>query len=182
MIIAAPLNELDLRNMMFTAAETKAPFSIRYPRGKGVCNNWKNQPFEKYKIGKGVCLKEGKDLAIISIGHIGNAAMKVATSLAEEGVHVGVYDIRFLKPIDTDLLHDVLSRYNIVVTIENGSAIGGLGSAVSEFMTAHDYKNKLKVIGIPDRFIEQGTVEELHKECGLDDEHILMTIKQLINS
>jgi 1-deoxy-D-xylulose-5-phosphate synthase len=181
MIIAAPLNELDLRNMMFTAVETKSPFAIRYPRGKGIRNNWKNQRFEKYKIGKGVCLKVGNDLAIISIGHIGNTAIRVATLLAEEGIYVSLYDIRFLKPIDTDLLHDVLSRHSIVITLENGSAIGGLGSAVSEFMVTHNYTNKLKVMGIPDRFIEQGTVEELHKECGLDDEQILITIKQLIN-
>jgi 1-deoxy-D-xylulose-5-phosphate synthase len=181
MIIAAPLNELDLRNMMFTATETKAPFAIRYPRGKGVRNNWKNQPFEKYDIGKGICLKEGNDLAIISIGHIGNTALKVANTLEEEKIaNIALYDIRFLKPIDSDLLHTVLSQYKTVVTIENGSAIGGLGSAVSEFMTIHDYKNKLKIIGIPDRFIEQGTVEELHHECGLDYEQILTTVKQLL--
>jgi 1-deoxy-D-xylulose-5-phosphate synthase len=179
MIIAAPLNELDLRNMMFTATQTKAPFAIRYPRGEGVRNNWKNQPFEKYETGKGVCLKKGEDLAIISIGHIGNTALKVANTLANEGLHIAVYDIRFLKPIDNDLLHTILSRYKIIVSLENGSAIGGLGSAISEFIAIHNYNNKLKIIGIPDRFIEQGTVEELQKECGLDYEYLLSTVKHL---
>lgn len=178
MIIAAPLNELDLRNMMFTATETNAPFVIRYPRGEGVRNNWQNQPFEKYEIGKGICLKEGKDLAIISIGHIGNAAIKAAETLEKEGIQIGVYDIRFLKPIDNDLLHNILSKYRNVITLENGSAIGGLGGAVSEFMTKHNYKNELEIIGIPDRFIEQGTVEELHKECGLDYDNILAIMRK----
>jgi 1-deoxy-D-xylulose-5-phosphate synthase len=182
-IIATPLNELDLRNIMFTAMITKAPFAIRYPRGEGVRNNWKNQPFEKYEIGKGVCLKEGSDLAIISIGHIGNTALKVANTLAMEGKYdISVYDIRFLKPIDNDLLHDVLSRHKTVVTLENGTAIGGLGSAVSEFMANNNYSNRLKIIGIPDRFIEHGTVEELHKECGLDYESILKLVIDLKNS
>ncbi|MDR0604614.1 MAG: 1-deoxy-D-xylulose-5-phosphate synthase [Bacteroidales bacterium] len=183
MIIAAPLNELDLRNMMFTATLTNAPFAIRYPRGEGVRNNWKNQPFEKYEIGKGICLKEGNDLAIISIGHIGNTALQVANTLTDEGIYnIAVYDIRFLKPIDNNLLHTVLSQHKIVVTLENGSAIGGLGSAVSEFITIHNYKNKLEIIGIPDRFIEQGTVEELQQECGLDYEHVLTTVKQLLST
>ncbi len=180
MIIAAPLNELDLRNIMFTATVTNAPFAIRYPRGEGVRNNWRNQPFEKYEIGKGICLKEGDDLAIISIGHIGNTALEVGNTLANEGVDIGVYDIRFLKPIDSDLLHHILSKYKTIVTIENGTVIGGLGSAVSEFMSAYDYKNKLEIMGIPDKFIEQGTVEELHKECGLDYDHILALTKQLL--
>ena len=182
MIIAAPLNELDLRNMMFTATETKAPFAIRYPRGEGVRNNWQNQDFEKYEIGKGICLKEGNDLAIISIGHIGNTALKVAQTLENEGIQIGIYDIRFLKPIDNDLLHKILSKYKTVVTIENGSAIGGLGSAVSEFMAAHNYKNRLEITGIPDRFISQGTVEELHEECGLNYEEILSRILSIFRS
>ncbi|MDR1458764.1 MAG: 1-deoxy-D-xylulose-5-phosphate synthase [Bacteroidales bacterium] len=182
MIIAAPLNELDLRNMMYTATITKAPFAIRYPRGKGVRNNWKNQPFEKYDVGKGVCIKEGNNLAIISIGHIGNTALKVANTLEKEAIaNIALYDIRFLKPIDDDLLHTILSQYKTIVTIENGAAIGGLGSAVSEFMTTHNYKNTLKILGIPDRFIDQGTVEELHHECGLDYEQVLTTVKQLLS-
>ena len=178
MIIAAPMNELDLRNMMFTATQTKSPFAIRYPRGEGVRNNWQHQPFERYEIGKGICLKEGKKLAILSIGHIGNTALKVAETLEKEGIQISVYDIRFLKPMDNELLHTVLSKHETVITIENGSAIGGLGSAVSEFMSVHNYKNKLEIAGIPDRFVEQGTVEELHAECGLDFEHILSLAKR----
>jgi 1-deoxy-D-xylulose-5-phosphate synthase len=177
MVISAPLNELDLRNMMFTAVETKVPFAIRYPRGEGVRNNWQNQNFEKYEIGKGICLKEGKNLAVISIGHIGNTALKVAQTLENEGVHISIYDIRFLKPIDNDLLHSILSSHEVIITIENGSAIGGLGSAVSEFMTTHNYNNKLEILGIPDRFIEQGKMAELHSECGLDFESFLSIIR-----
>jgi 1-deoxy-D-xylulose-5-phosphate synthase len=182
MIIAAPLNELDLRNMMFTATLTKSPFAIRYPRGEGVRNNWKNQPFERYEIGKGVCLKAGRDLAIISVGHIGNTALKVATTLENEGIHsISVYDIRFVKPIDDELLHTILLRHKVVVTLENGSMLGGLGSAVSEFIANNDYKNTLKILGIPDRFIAQGTVNELHRECGLDFESVLTTVRKLID-
>jgi 1-deoxy-D-xylulose-5-phosphate synthase len=180
MIISAPLNELDLRNMMFTAIETKSPFAIRYPRGEGVRNNWQNQNFEKYEIGKGICLKKGKNLAIISIGHIGNTALRVAEALEKEGINISVYDIRFLKPIDNDLLHSILSNHEIIITLENASVIGGLGSAVSEFMTTFNYKNRLEILGIPDRLVEQGTVEELHKECGLNFDHILGRIRKLL--
>ena len=179
MIVAAPLNEIDLRNLMFTATETFSPFAIRYPRGEGVCNNWRNQPFEKYEIGKGVCLREGKNIAILSIGHIGNTAIAVADTLAKENINIGIYDMRFVKPIDETLLRDVCSRYKTVVTIENGTIIGGLGSAVSEFMSKNDCNNMLKILGIPDYFVEQGSVQELHKECGLDYDSVLEIIKKL---
>ena len=101
-------------------------------------------------------------------------------ALEKEGINISVYDIRFLKPIDNELLHTVLSNHETIITLENGSVVGGLGSAVSEFMTTHNYKNKLEILGIPDKFIEQGTVEELHKECGLDFEHILLHIRKLL--
>jgi 1-deoxy-D-xylulose-5-phosphate synthase len=181
MIITAPLNELDLRNLMFTAVETKAPFAIRYPRGEGIANNWQNQPFEKYEIGKGVCLKEGKDIALLSIGHIGNAGLDAANKLLDENIQVAVYDMRFLKPIDEQLLHALCLQYETIVSLENGSVVGGLASAVSEFIVTHGYKNTLNIIGIPDRFVQQGTVEELHKECGLHCDYIVTVIRQLVN-
>jgi len=181
LIIAAPLNEMDLRNLMFTAMETPLPFAIRYPRGEGVCNNWRNQNFEKYEIGQGICLKKGENVAILSIGHIGNTAIAVADTLANENTHIGVYDMRFAKPIDEMLLREVCSQYKTLVTIENGTIIGGLGSAVSEFMMKHNYKNSLEIIGIPDCFVEQGSVQELNKECGLDYDSILEKIRNLMS-
>ena len=180
MIVAAPMNEIDLRNLMFTASETPHPFAIRYPRGEGVCNNWRNQVFEKYEIGKGVCLKKGEDIAILSIGHIGNTALSVCNTLEKEGKNIGVYDMRFVKPIDKTLLHTVCSHYKTIVTLENASIIGGLGSAVAEFMTEHNYKNNLQIIGIPDSFIEQGSVQQLHQECGLDYVSLLERIRKMM--
>lgn len=180
MIVTSPLNEIDLRNLMFTASKTPHPFAIRYPRGEGICNNWRNQPFEKYEIGKGVCLRKGENLAILSIGHIGNTAIAVSDTLAKENIDIGIYDMRFLKPIDEILLHDVCSNYKTIITIENGTIIGGLGGAVSEFMSNNSYKNTLEILGIPDSFIEQGSVQELHKECGLDYDSVLEKIRMLL--
>ncbi len=180
MIVTSPLNEMDLRNLMFTASQTQLPFAIRYPRGEGVCNNWRNQPFEKYEIGKGLCLQKGNDIAILFIGHIGNTVIAVHNTLAKEDISIGVYDMRFLKPIDETLLHDVCSNYKTIITVENGTVIGGLGSTVSEFMSNNNYKNTLEILGIPDSFIEQGSVQELHKECGLDYDSILGKVRMLI--
>jgi 1-deoxy-D-xylulose-5-phosphate synthase len=182
MIIAAPLNERDLRNMMFTAIRVKMPFAIRYPRGKGVSNNWQNQTFEQYPVGKGVCLQQGKHTAVVSIGHIGNIAMEAAQMLQKEDMHVGVYDMRFLKPLDEELLNIICRQYQTIVTLENGTVKGGLGSAVSEFLTANRYHNKLKILGIPDAFIEQGSIDELHRDCGMDAETIYHTVIELRQS
>ena len=181
MIVSAPLNEIDLRNLMFTASQISHSFAIRYPRGEGVCNNWRNHPFEKYEIGKGICLKEGTSIVILSIGHIGNTALAVADTLEKEGKNIGVYDMRFVKPIDEDLLHCVCSQYKTIITLENGTIIGGLGSAVSEFMSNHNYKNDLQIIGIPDEFVEQGSVKQLHKECGLDYDSMLEKARNCLN-
>ena len=177
MIISSPLNELDLRNLMYTAMETKSPFAIRYPRGNGIKNNWKNAPFQKYEIGKGVCLQEGNDIAIVSIGHIGNKALEAAEELRRQGITVGMYDIRFLKPLDNEMLHEICQKYKTILTVENGTRIGGLGSAVSEFLAKNNYKNTLKVIAIDDCFVKQGTMEELQKEQGLNYENILRTVQ-----
>lgn len=179
MTIAAPLNEEELRNMMYTAQlPDKGPFSIRYPRGNGYLKNWQT-PFRELEIGKGHCLINGDKVAILSIGSIGNMA-KNAAGQFEDG-SVALYDMRFLKPIDEELLHKVCSEFSKIITIEDGTITGGLGSAVLEFMATHDYHAKVRCLGIPDKFIEHGTQQQLYAECGYDEASIYNTICQLLN-
>lgn len=179
MIVSAPMNEEELRNLMFTAQlKNQGAFSIRYPRGRGVMPEWKTE-FKEIEIGKGRMIAEGNDLAILSIGHVGNAVVDACKRLQEENIRVGHYDMRFLKPIDENLLHQILKKYKKIITIEDGTIIGGLGSAVLEFMADHDYHPSLKRLGIPDQFIEQGSIEELSKECGFDVDGIYQAVKQL---
>ncbi|MDR1791820.1 MAG: 1-deoxy-D-xylulose-5-phosphate synthase [Bacteroidales bacterium] len=178
LIISSPLNERDLRNLMYTATLAKNPFAIRYPRGKGVSNNWQNTPFEEYPIGKGICLQNGENVAVISIGHIGNSAIKVAQQLQNENMQIGLFDMRFLKPLDEQLLCEICQHYPHLITLENGCKIGGLGSAVSEFLLRNNLHNSLKIIGIEDKFIEQGDVNQLQQECGLDVQNIVRCIKE----
>jgi len=172
--ICSPMNEEELRNMMYTAQlDGMGPFAIRYPRGRGVMPQWKT-PFTQLPVGKGRVVREGKDLAIISIGHPGNVAMEACMQLADKNIDAALYDIRFLKPVDQDLLHSVFKRFDKVITLEDGSVIGGLGSAVTEFANDNGYNNATILrLGIPDRFVEQGTLEELHHECGIDLEGIV---------
>jgi 1-deoxy-D-xylulose-5-phosphate synthase len=168
MTIAAPMNEVELRNMMYTAQlPGSGTFSIRYPRGRGVMADWR-KPFQKLEIGKGEKIRDGKDLAIISIGITGNFALEAANQLKKENIQAGVYNMRFLKPIDEDLLHEILKSFDKIITVEDGTIIGGLGSAVIEFMIDNDYKASVKRLGIPDKFIEQGSPEELYHDCGFD--------------
>jgi len=170
--ICAPLNEEELRNMMYTAQLPGAgPFVIRYPKGRGVMPDWK-KPFIKLKPGAGNQITEGRDLAIISIGHIGNEALKAVGMLKEEGVSAALYNMRYLKPLDESMLHEVFRKFGKIITVEDGAVIGGLGSAVLEFMADHQYKSEVVRLGVPDRFVEQGTVIELQKECGFDAEGI----------
>jgi len=177
MTIASPLNEQELRNMMYTAQlNDMGPFSIRYPRGRGVMPEWRT-PFEKLEIGEGQIIKEGNDVAILSLGHIGNSAIKAATLLSNENISVAVYDMRFLKPIDEKLLHEVFKKFKRIISIEDGTVIGGLGSAILEFKNDHQYDAQIKRLGIPDRFIQHGSPEELYKECGFDVEGIIKTIR-----
>lgn len=177
MIIAAPLNEEELRNMMYTAQlSDQGPFSIRYPRGRGSMLNW-HTPFKQLEIGKGYRLTDGKDVAIISIGTIGMEAQKAIKMTPE--VSVAQYDIRFLKPIDEDLLHEVCSHFSKIITLEDGTLNGGLGSAVSEFIVAHHYNAHLVTLGIPDKFIEHGTQQQLYAECGFDAASIAKQINLL---
>jgi len=177
--VSSPMNEVELRNLMYTAQlDNMGPFVIRYPRGRGVTDGWR-RPFEKIEVGTGQRLREGKDLAILSIGHIGNLATKACKQLSEMGIEAGLYDMRFLKPIDEVLLHEVFKKYDKVITIEDGTIIGGLGSAVIEFMNDHHYRADIKRLGVPDTFIEQGTVAELYRICGCDVQGIIEAAKEL---
>jgi len=181
LIIAAPMNEVELRNMMYTAQlPDMGTFSIRYPRGRGFLPDWK-KPFEKLEIGKGEKLKDGKDIAIITIGITGNFAMEAATQLEKENIKASLYNMRFLKPIDEDLLHEVFEMHDKVITVEDGTIVGGLGSAVIEFMTDNGYKATVKRLGIPDRFIEQGSPEELYHDCGFDVDGIKAVVVKLLS-
>lgn len=181
MIVSAPMNEEELRNLMYTAQleETKGPFSIRYPRGNGVMVNWKT-PFKKLEIGKGRKLKDGKDIAILSLGHPGNFAAEAIKNLEAEGIQPAHYDLRFAKPLDEAMLHEVFSRYKKIITIEDGTIVGGVGSAILEFMADHQYTAQVKRLGIPDKFIEHGEQSELYEECGFSVSQIQQEITELL--
>jgi 1-deoxy-D-xylulose-5-phosphate synthase len=181
MIVSAPMNEEELRNLMFTAQldETPGCFSIRYPRGNGVMVDWKT-PFQKIEVGKGRKLKDGKEIAILSLGHPGNFAATAITKLEEEGITVGHYDLRFAKPLDEAMLHEVFSKYKKVITLEDGCVMGGVGSAILEFMADNGYASQVKRMGIPDRFIEHGEPIELYEECGFSPTQIYTEIKEML--
>ena len=177
MTIASPMNEHELRRLMYTAQlPDKGPFVIRYPRGRGVLTDWKC-PLEELPIGKGRKLKEGKDMAVITLGPIGNLAAK-AIERAEQasGKNIAHYDLRFLKPLDEAMLHEIGKQFKQVITIEDGALNGGMGSAVLEFMADNNYQPNISRIGIPDKFIEHGTIPELYKICGMDEESIVNKI------
>ncbi len=172
MIVAAPMDEIELRNMMYTAQlEGMGPFSIRYPRGCGTNVNWR-LPFEKIIPGKGRMLADGENIAVLTIGKIGVNAQRALKKLARKGIFPAHYDMRFVKPLDEELLHSICSRFEVVVTIEDGTVAGGFGSAVSEFITANGYQSRLRILGVPDNFIEHGTIDQLYKLCGIDSEGI----------
>ncbi|MFK7900615.1 MAG: 1-deoxy-D-xylulose-5-phosphate synthase [Cyclobacteriaceae bacterium] len=176
LVVSAPMNEGELRNLMYTAQlPNQGPFSIRYPRGKGVTIDWQS-PFEEIEIGKGRQLNEGKEVAILTIGHIGNYATKVVEQLKQQGTNIGHYDMRFVKPIDEELLHQICKNYSTIITVEDGCLTGGFGSAVLEFISDQGYAVKVKRLGIPDKFIDHGTQEQLHALCGYDQQAILDTV------
>jgi len=181
MIVAAPMNEQELRNLMFTAQlpRTEQAFSIRYPRGQGVMPNWRT-PFEEIEIGKGRMIHDGEDIAILSFGHIGNYVVEACEVLAKKGIHPAHFDLRFAKPLDAELLHDVFTRFSKVITIEDGCIQGGVGSAVLEFMADNQYTAQVKRLGIPDAIVEHGEQLELHKECGMDAEGIVAAVQNLL--
>lgn len=175
--IAAPMNEFELRNLMYTAQLPNGkPFVIRYPRGNGVNINWKNK-LEELPIGKGNILVKGEKIAILSIGHPGNFVSEAIKQVNEENIFPSHYNMLFLKPIDQELLHHAFQNHKTIITVEDGTIIGGLGSAVLEFMADNNYNAKVIRLGIPDRFIQHGTPQELHQECGFDTNGIIKTIK-----
>jgi 1-deoxy-D-xylulose-5-phosphate synthase len=180
MIVAAPMNEEELRNLMFTAQldSVQQPFSIRYPRGNGVMPEWKT-PFKEIEIGKGRLVKEGDDVAILSIGHIGNLALDAAHKLDLSGISTALYDMRFVKPLDEELLHTVFSKFKKIITIEDGTIVGGMGTAILEFMAEHRYTAEVKMLGMPDAIVEHGEQSELYTECGYDVPAIIKTAQQL---
>jgi 1-deoxy-D-xylulose-5-phosphate synthase len=181
MIISSPMNESELRNLMYTAQleSTKLPFVIRYPRGEGVMPEWKTE-MKEVEIGRGRKLKDGKDIAILSFGHPGNFAAAAIRDLRNEGLNPGHYDMRFAKPLDEALLHEACGQYEKLLTVEDGTIKGGIGSAILEFMAEHGYKNEVRILGIPDRLVEHGTPKELHRECGYDAQAIADTVKEMM--
>ncbi len=181
MIIASPMNEQELRNMMYTSQlpSMNLPFVIRYPRGEGVMPEWRT-PFEEMQIGKGRKIKDGQDVAILSFGHPGNFATQAIRELRTEGINPAHYDLRFVKPLDEALLHEVFAKYSKIVTVEDGTVAGGFGSAILEFMAKYNYKAEVKILGIPDRIVEHGTPKELQRECGYDAIAIAETVRELM--
>lgn len=171
--VASPYDEHELRNLMYTAQlPDKGPFVIRYPRGRGVLVDWKS-PFEEIEIGKGRKLKNGKDIAVITLGPIGNVTQKtIARAEAESKMNIAHYDLRFLKPLDEEMLHEIGKNFHRIVTIEDGVLKGGMGSAILEFMADNGYTPTVRRIGLPDKFVEHGPVKDLHRLCGMDEEGI----------
>ncbi|HEY9009184.1 MAG TPA: 1-deoxy-D-xylulose-5-phosphate synthase [Ohtaekwangia sp.] len=180
-IISSPMNEAELRNLMYTAQlpRKEQAFSIRYPRGQGVMPEWRT-PMEEIKIGTGRRLRKGNDLAILTIGHIGNYAVEACDRLARHSILVGHYDMRFVKPLDEKLLHEVFSQYKKIITVEDGCLQGGFGSAVLEFMADHNLHAEVKRLGIPDRIVEHGEQHELHHECRFDVEGIERAVVEML--
>lgn len=187
MIICAPMNERELRNMMYTAQlqSTNMPVSIRYPRGEGVIADLQKDtmagkyPFEAIEIGKGRKIKDGEEVAILSFGHPGNFAAAAIRDVKAEGLNPAHYDMRFAKPVDEELLHEVFSKFSKVITVEDGTVVGGFGSAVLEFMNANGYNAAVRIMGIPDKLVEHGTPKQLYAEIGIDADGIAATIREM---
>ncbi|MGY6558924.1 MAG: 1-deoxy-D-xylulose-5-phosphate synthase [Nitritalea sp.] len=178
LVVSAPMDEEELRNLMFTASRFGGPFSIRYPRGNGVMPEWRT-PMREIPVGQGRIIKEGEEVAILTIGHIGNYAVEACEALAKEGLNPAHYDMRFVKPLDEGLLHEVFSKFSKVITVEDGCLMGGFGSAVLEWMMDHGYQAQVKRLGIPDEVIEHGEQLELHADCGFDPAGIAETVRAL---
>lgn len=179
MVVSAPMNESELRNLMYTASLGKqGPFTIRYPRGQGVMADWKT-PMQEIPVGTGRLVKKGEEIAILSLGHVGNYAVEASKTLALEDLYPAHYDLRFAKPLDTELLHEVFQKFRRIVTVEDGCLQGGMGSAVLEFMADNNYQASVVRLGIPDRIIEHGEQAQLHKECGYDPEGIASAVRSL---
>ena len=181
MVVSAPMNEEELRNLMYSAQlEDRGPYSIRYPRGNGVMLDWKT-PFKEIKTGKGRKITNGDDIAILSIGHPGNFAQEAIAKMSDSGISIAHYDMRFAKPLDEMLLHEIFSKFKKIITIEDGCIMGGFGSAIIEFMVDQKYQSEVVRLGIPDEYIHHGTQEELWDECGFDSAAIIKTIEKLVS-
>jgi len=181
LVVCAPMNEEELRNLMYTAQldSNELPIVIRYPRGEGVMVDWK-KPFQEIQIGKGRKLKDGDQIAILSFGHPGNFAASAIRDLKLEGIDVAHYDMRFVKPLDEEMAHEVFGKYNKVITIEDGTVVGGFGSAILEFMNQNGYKADVHIMGIPDRIVEHGTPKQLYEEIGIDAEAIKSNVRKMV--
>jgi len=181
MIVSAPMDENELRNMMYTAQLEKNnfPFSIRYPRGRGISSDW-IKPFSEIEIGKGRLITQGDEIAVLTIGHPGNVISSVIKKLAKERISVAHYDMRFVAPLDKELLHFIFKNFTQILTIEDGVLKGGFGSAVIEFMSDNGYNADVRRLGIPDYFVEHGTQDELYRECGFDAEGIEIAVRELL--
>ena len=181
MIVSSPINEIELRNLMYTAQKpNQGPFAIRYPRGKGVIVDWKKE-FKEIAVGKGEMIQKGKDLAILSIGHPGNFAINAQKTLKDDGISAAHYNMRFVKPIDEGLLHKIFKKFDRILTIEDGCLQGGFGSAILEFMAKNNYSAKVKMLGIPDKFVSHGTQKELYAECFYDEDAIIKSTYKLLD-
>ncbi len=181
MIVSSPMNEAELRNLMFTAQQgVNGPFSIRYPRGEGVMIDWKT-PMKAITIGTGRKMIHGDDLAILTIGPVGNFATEACAKLEADNISAAHYDMRFAKPIDEMILHEVFTKFKTVITVEDACLMGGMGSAVVEFMADHGYSANVIRLGIPDRFVDHGSQQELYKECSFDTESIYLNAKKAVN-
>ncbi len=182
MIISSPMNESELRNLMYTAQleSTNLPIVIRYPRGEGVMPEWQT-PMEEIQIGKGRKLKDGNEIAVLTLGHPGNFAASAIREVKNDGLNPAHYDMRFAKPLDEAMLHEVCRNYSKIITVEDGTVKGGFGSAILEFMALHGYQNEIRILGIPDRLVEHGSPKELHRECGYDAQGIAETIREMMN-
>ncbi|MBL0133340.1 MAG: 1-deoxy-D-xylulose-5-phosphate synthase [Chitinophagaceae bacterium] len=183
LIISSPMNESELRNLMYTAQleSTNMPFVIRYPRGEGVMPEWRTE-MKEIKIGTGRKIKDGKDIAILSLGHPGNFVSAAIRELKAEGLDPAHYDMRFVKPLDENMLHEVFSKYDKVITVEDGAIQGGFGSAILEFMAANNYKAEIKILGIPDRLVEHGTPRQLYEEIGIDASGIAKAVRESLST
>ncbi|MFN0201331.1 MAG: 1-deoxy-D-xylulose-5-phosphate synthase, partial [Bacteroidia bacterium] len=180
LVVSAPMNEQELRNLMFTASqENMGPFSIRYPRGEGVMVEWRT-PLEVVPVGKGRKINDGEEIAILTIGHPGNFAQAAIKSLHQQGIYPAHYDLRFVKPLDEALLHEVFAKYDKIITVEDGCIMGGFGSAILEFMAENNYHAQVKRLGVPDRFVHHGTPEELFEECGYNAAAIQTTVVEML--
>jgi 1-deoxy-D-xylulose-5-phosphate synthase len=181
MIVSSPMNESELRNLLYTAQldSNEYPFVIRYPRGEGVTPEWRT-PLQEIPIGKARKIKDGKDIAILSLGHPGNFVTAAIRELRADGLDPAHYDMRFVKPLDKEMLHNIFSRYDRILTVEDGTVVGGFGSAILEFQAAHGYHATVRILGIPDRIVEHGSPRELIHECGYDAPAIATAVREMM--